>query len=549
MAPLISPRSLAPSLSLFFLFLFSFAQDGRSLYLQHCADCHHERRIGKTAPPLIPEFLRKKSYKDLFEVIRKGIPATTMPAFRHLSKEQIDSIIAYITSPADEISYTVRDIERSHTKLKREPKNLSINNLKNLVVAVDKGAHRILLLEGTKVLDSFSFKNVHGGVKFSEDRFFVPARDGHVVVYSLTEGRPLYQVRACVYMRNIALSPKGVLIASCILPPKAVLLNTDLKPIKEIKLPARPGAVYELSSKDGFVLTFRDLPKVAFISEEGKVTYRDIDLALEDFFIDPFEKFIVGSSRTERKLSVYRLDTLEKVFEKEVAMPHLFSAGFWYSGGNFYFATRHIGSPLVSIWKLYDWELVKSVDTGSEGFFVRTSPAVPHLWIDNGDGIFTLLDKRTLRVEKIRITDSGVATHVEFTPDGRFAYLSVVGKESGLLIYNPLTLKPVGKVEAKYPAGKYNYVLKSRKFYPYLLGYEVFMNKCWGCHHQREEAFGPPFRWIAKNRTEAQIVSQMLNPEETSKLLGYRRNAMPRIPLTPEEVEALIAYIKELGNE
>jgi len=84
MASLISLRSLAPSLSLFFL--FSFAEDGRGLYLKHCAACHHEERIGRTAPPLIPEFLQRLSDERIESVIRKGIFASSMPSFEFLSK-------------------------------------------------------------------------------------------------------------------------------------------------------------------------------------------------------------------------------------------------------------------------------------------------------------------------------------------------------------------------------------------------------------------------------------------------------------------------------
>jgi len=97
MASLISLRSLVPSLSLFFLFFsVSFSEDGRSLYLKHCADCHHEERIGRTAPPLLPEFLRGKSENYLFRVIREGIPASTMPPFGFLDRKDIKALIDFI---------------------------------------------------------------------------------------------------------------------------------------------------------------------------------------------------------------------------------------------------------------------------------------------------------------------------------------------------------------------------------------------------------------------------------------------------------------------
>ncbi len=551
MASLISLRSLAPSLSL--LFLFSFAGDGRGLYLKHCASCHHEDRIGRTAPPLLPEFLRRYPNEKIRKVIREGIPASNMPSFSFLTKEEVEKILGYLRSPSPKIGYTLEDIRRSRVELRSPKKELPIRDVKNLVVVVDKGAKEVWVVEGTRILDKFELSNVHGGVKFSPDGrdFYVPSRDGWIAHYSVKEGRLKEKIRACIYLRNVALSRSGdVLAASCVLPESLVLMDRNLRPLRSIRLKGRPSAVYELVKRGGFLLAFRDRPFVAFVSEEGEISYREIEAPLEDFFIDPFERFLVGSSRGEGKLVVYELDSLKKVFEKGVpGLPHLFSASFWYSGGNFYFATRHVGSTKVSIWRMYDWDLVREIDTKGKGFFVRTGSNIPHLWIDNGDGSFVLLDKKTLEIKRLKVSEEGRATHVEFSHDGRFAYVSVVGREGGLYIYDPLELRRMGKLPARYPAGKYNLVNKSRSFTPAQLGYQVFMEKCWGCHHKTREAFGPSLRWIAKHRSKEEIVSQLVNPEETAKLLGYGRNAMPKIDLSPEEIETILSFVESLrGN-
>ncbi|RLJ70839.1 cytochrome c [Hydrogenivirga caldilitoris] len=552
MASLISLRSLAPSLPLFF-FLFSFADDGRGIYLKHCASCHHEDRIGRTAPPLLPEFLGKKNDDYLVRVIKEGIPASSMPSFGFLSEKDVKKLIDFIRKPSPHLIYTLKDIENSYTKLEGNTKKLGIKDVKNLIVAVDRGSRKVSLIEESRVLDSFPFGNVHGGVKFSPGGrdFYVPARDGWIAHYSVEEGRLKEKIRACIYLRNIALSPSGNrLLASCVLPKSLLLMDKNLKPLKKIELEGRPGAVYELNKSGHFILTFRDKPYVALVNQEGDILYKRIDSPLEDFFIDPLERFIVGSSRKEGKLLVYELESLKKVFEREVpGLPHLFSASFWYTGGSFYFATRHIGSTKVSIWRMYDWELVKEIDTGGKGFFVRTNSKVPDLWIDNGGGEFILIDKKSLEVKRFKASEGGQATHVEFSADGRFAYVSVVGGKRGLYLYDPLSLEPLGKIPAEYPVGKYNFVNKSRSFDTVQLGYQVFMEKCWGCHHTTKEAFGPPFKWIAKHRNKAQIVSQMLNPEETAKLLGYDRNAMPKIALSPEEVEVLLSLIESLKGD
>ncbi len=550
MASLISLRSLAPSFSLLF-FLFSFAEDGRGLYLKHCATCHHEERIGRTAPPLLPEFLRRYSDIRIRDLIKKGIPASNMPSFSSLTEGEIKEIIRYIRSPAHGIRYTLEEVKRSRIEFKNPRKRLPIKDIRNLIVVVDKGAKEVWIAEGKRIFDRFILSNVHGGVKFSPDGrdFYVPSRDGWVAHYSVEEGRLKEKVRACVYLRNIALF-RNLLAVSCVLPKSLILMDRNLRPLKRIELEGRPSAVYELRSKGGFILTFRDRPLVGFVNEEGKISYRRIEAPLEDFFIDPFERFLIGSSRKGKKLIVYRLDTLKKVFERKVpGLPHLFSASFWYSGGNFYFATRHIGSTKVSVWRMYDWKLIKEIDTGGKGFFVRTTSRIPHLWIDNGDGSFVLLDKKTLEVKRLKVSEKGRAIHVEFSPDGRFAYVSVIGEGRGLYIYDPLTLRLLKKIPAKHPAGKYNFVNKTRSFLPAQLGYEVFMERCWGCHHPTRTAFGPSLRWIAKHRSREEIISQLVDPEDTSKLLGYERNAMPRIDLSQEEINALLSYIESLKGE
>ncbi len=549
MASLISLRSLVPSLSLFLFSFLGFSSEAEKLYKRYCANCHHPDRIGKTAPPLIPQFLRKKEADYLKKIIREGLPATGMPAFNFLSDKEIDHLIAYMKKPVGEFSFDFADIKRSYTPIGKKTKTLPLKNPKNLTVFVDKGASEIWLIEGLALIDSFPFKNVHGGVKFSIDgsRFYVPARDGWVVVYSVKEGRPTAKVRACVYLRNIALSSEGnTLIVSCVLPSMLLITDKDLKPIKTIPLKGRPSAIYEINRKNSFILTFRDKPLVAFLKGD-KLIYKKTDEILEDFFIDPFERYIVGSSRQGSKLVVYDIDSLTKVYEKRIqALPHLFSSAFWYNKGRFFFATRHINSPQVSIWEMYNWKLVTQVNVEGKGFFVRTNPAIPYLWTDSGDSFYTFIDKRTLRVEKFAL--EGRVTHVEFSADGKYAYVSVIGKEGKLLIYDALNLKVLKSFNAKYPAGKYNFLMKSRKYYPYLLGREVFMEKCWGCHHQEKTAFGPSFRWIALNRTKDLIVSQILNPEKTAEYLGYTRSVMPKIELSTYELEAILAFMEGLKD-
>ena len=74
-------------------------------------------------------------------------------------------------------------------------------------------------------------------------------------------------------------------------------------------------------------------------------------------------------------------------------------------------------------------------------------------------------------------------------------------------------------------------------------GKKVFETYCWGCHHQTAMAFGPSFATIASKRTASEIEAMITDPEAVSKVFGYKRNAMPKLTLAPEELDAITAYI------
>jgi len=134
--------------------------------------------------------------------------------------------------------------------------------------------------------------------------------------------------------------------------------------------------------------------------------------------------------------------------------------------------------------------------------------------------------------------------HTEFSGDGKIAYLSIYDNDGSLILYNSKTLKEIIRYPASLPVGKYNYINKNRRFYPELLGQEIYIQKCWGCHHTEKEAFAPSFKKIANTRDESLIIAQILNPGGTYRLLGYKENYMPRFNLSEEELEAIVSFIK-----
>jgi mono/diheme cytochrome c family protein len=72
---------------------------GRELYQDKCAVCHGDDGKGGIGIALnTPDLLRVADNPFLYRAIVEGRPDTAMPAWRHLSSDQIAALIAYIRS-------------------------------------------------------------------------------------------------------------------------------------------------------------------------------------------------------------------------------------------------------------------------------------------------------------------------------------------------------------------------------------------------------------------------------------------------------------------
>jgi quinoprotein glucose dehydrogenase len=75
------------------------AQDGRGLYLQHCATCHRDDRTG--TPPEIPSLVdvgARRSRAQMIDIIQKG--AGRMPGFPAIGQEGVNAIVQYMLTGA-----------------------------------------------------------------------------------------------------------------------------------------------------------------------------------------------------------------------------------------------------------------------------------------------------------------------------------------------------------------------------------------------------------------------------------------------------------------
>lgn len=83
---------------------------GRELFVQHCALCHGDRADGRglrhhslAGSPTDfsdPSWAERTSPRRTFEIIRAGIPGTSMPAWKVLDEDETWDLVAYLRSVA-----------------------------------------------------------------------------------------------------------------------------------------------------------------------------------------------------------------------------------------------------------------------------------------------------------------------------------------------------------------------------------------------------------------------------------------------------------------
>src|SRR5687767_2527943 len=88
---------------------------GKTLYVKHCAQCHGDKGDGEgyATPHLLPrprDFTTAKfkvrttpngalpTHQDLVNIIRRGMPYTSMPAWPNLSDQDVANLAYFITT-------------------------------------------------------------------------------------------------------------------------------------------------------------------------------------------------------------------------------------------------------------------------------------------------------------------------------------------------------------------------------------------------------------------------------------------------------------------
>ena len=96
-------------------------ESGKNLYLKYCSQCHGEKGDGEgyATPHLLPrprDFTTGKfkvrttpsgalpTHQDLVNIIRRGMPYTSMPAWPDLSDQEVSDLAYFITTFSPDFS-------------------------------------------------------------------------------------------------------------------------------------------------------------------------------------------------------------------------------------------------------------------------------------------------------------------------------------------------------------------------------------------------------------------------------------------------------------
>lgn len=450
-----------------------------ALYQAECSACHGAKRYGGYAPPLITDTLRHKKDDDLVAAILNGLPNTQMPAFGSaadgkISEAQARALLAWFRTPIGDIAWSEQDIATSRVAFEKQSRKIPFfTRRKDLTLVVERGTNSVVVLSGSDLreLDRYPSGLIHGGIKFDHryQSTFTTTRDGTVVKYDLKRGALAAKVKAGINTRNISVSPDGQFVAVANQAPQSlVIFDAELQPLKSFALAGQPSAVYLLPQENSFILTLRD-QSLFYLLHYPTLELEEVRVPepFEDISFVPQTSRLVASARGGRALHLYDWKARNVIATLATeALPHLFSTCFFERDRELYAAFNHIGVPKISIVKMRDFTLEKSIPLRGAGYFVRTHEGTPYLWVDTNTESLQLIDKATLELTAQPLTPAPgkLAMHTEFTADGKRALVSVWDREGAVVVYDSRTLEELKRLPFAMPVGKYNVYNKTRLF-------------------------------------------------------------------------------------
>ncbi len=471
------------------------ASDMHKVYAENCASCHGADHGGYLAPAINADTLKGRSPTALRTLIMTGSFETLMPPFYgRLSDAEIRGMVKHLqsTPKQDNPPWTIKDMQKSLKVYVKDESTLpskptyQIDSMDDLIGVAARGKYGRGAGSKAIFINSKTHQIV-GEVETGTAAHIIdfdPANSRWAYVKTDTAEIfkvDLYSMKAVRSIKTgyngpgMGVSRDGkYIMAGSFVPHNAVILNSDLEPLKLFELEGVDPDGKKVTSDSGMIIgtPYADVFAIA-LENAGQVWVVDLKEGFPVTKIKNVGRHLHDAFLTHkgRKLMVAAYDDsivtaidLEKrqIIKKLPAgcVPHVGGgAAVKVDGRTLGFGTN-FGScekTVVSVWDLDKMEVVKQVPVsgGTESPAAHANApyvAVDIITKDRRARTIQLIDKKSLEV--VRTLDvGGHAYFPEYSADGKFLYVSAGYAGDEVVVYDSHSLKRVASVQMESPAG------------------------------------------------------------------------------------------------
>ncbi len=465
------------------------------LYEDNCSSCHGSDHGGYLAPALNAETLKGRSPTALRSLIMTGSFETLMPPFYgRLKDQEIRSMVKHLqaTPKQDNPPWTIKDMKKSlkiyvkdESQLPSKP-TYQIDSMDDLIGVAARGKYGRGSGSKAVFINSKTHKIV-GEIETGTAAHIIdfdPANERWAYVKTDTAEIfkvDLYSMQAVRSIKTgfngpaLGVSRDGKhIMAGSFVPHNAVILNSDLEPLKLLELEGIDPDGKKVTSDSGMIIgtPFADIFAIALenvgqvwivdLKEGFPITkIKNVGRHLHDAFLThKGQKLMIASYDDSVVIAIDLKD--RKIIKKLKAgcVPHVGGGAAVKVDGRLLGFGTNFGTcekTVVSVWDLDKMELIKQVPVsgGTESPAAHANApyvAVDIITKDRRARTIQLIDKKSLEVVKT-LDVGGHAYFPEYSADGKFLYVSAGYAGDEVVVYDSHSLKKVASVQMESPAG------------------------------------------------------------------------------------------------
>ncbi len=465
------------------------------LYENNCASCHGSDHGGYIAPALNSETLKGRSPTALRSLIMTGSFETLMPPFfGRLDDGDIRSMVKHLqeTPKQDNPPWTIKDMKKSlkvyvkdESKLPTKP-TYQIDSMDDLIgVAArgkygrGKGSKAVFINSKThKIVGEIETGTAAHIIDFdpANSRWaYVKTDTAEIFKVDLYSMQAVRSIKTGYNGPGMGVSRDGkYVMAGSFVPHNAIILNSDLEPLKLLELEGVDPDGKKVSSDSGMIIgtPYADVFAIALenagqvwvvdLKEGFPITkIKNVGRHLHDAFLTHKGQKLMVASYDDSVVTAIDLKDRKIIKKLEAGcVPHVGGgAAVKVDGRTLGFGTNFgtCEKTVVSVWDLDKMELIKQVPVsgGTESPAAHANApyvAVDIITKDRRARTIQLIDKKTLKVVKT-LDVGGHAYFPEYSADGKFLYVSAGYAGDEVVVYDSHSLKKVASVQMESPAG------------------------------------------------------------------------------------------------